>query len=64
MQVELEEPQQLDQVCRSQWRLQASTSHPRPVLSLFALLDQNGPLPIEGQAQVPGEPTCEAFYIF
>jgi len=29
---------QLDQVCKSRWRLQTNTSQPEPVLSLFDLL--------------------------
>jgi len=37
-----EKVQQLDQVCRSRWRLQVSISHPEPVLRLFDLFYQNG----------------------
>jgi len=29
------EEAQLDQVCRSRWRLKANTSQPEPVFSLF-----------------------------
>jgi len=36
-----EKAQQLDQVCRSQWRLQVSISHLEPVLSLFDPFYQN-----------------------
>jgi len=34
----LEEAKQLDQACRSRWRLQVSVYQPEPVLSLFDLL--------------------------
>jgi len=45
-----EKVQQLDQVRNSQWKLQASISHPEPFLSLFDLFYQNGSSTLEGLA--------------
>jgi len=52
-----EKAQQLDQLCRSRWRLQVSISPPEPVLSLpyLTYFIKMGPAPTEGLAQIPTE---------
>ena len=55
------EAQQLDQVCRSRWRLQVSGSHPESVLSLFDLFYQNESRIYKGMRKCRQSPRFKPF---